>query len=242
MTSETGRPLSTTSELTDEQNIYGENSYPELESLISRVYNKYNSVMLGAYGLSDNRIAKNVLWQLAKVGPLTSKQLSENIKASKGALSAVIKNLRASGIIRITKERGAHGSEPLEVTEEYLGVIRDHIDHVERLIQSVFNVLSEDEKAGLTTSLHKVFDKLDAIGQELATKPKYRLPLGNQSERTSLTPNASEKKQERRFDDQETADPRSGERMAEKAEAVTIIERQTRIVSEIFEKEIHHKR
>ncbi|WP_375274344.1 MarR family winged helix-turn-helix transcriptional regulator [Methylorubrum thiocyanatum] len=214
-------------------------SYVSLDALVGDLARRNAEVMSAAFALSTNRMHQKVLWQLSKFGPKTSKELAEQTQISKGKISEIVNELYQAGIIE--KTQGKRGSEPLHIRKEIRTHFRQHADHVERLVRSAFNVLSDAERQGLHEALSRVLERLNSIGAEINSKPSvYIEPHGS----AVAFPNQQDSGANR--DNAHSTSPDYGgahvdARGSDNGHVIAVIERQARILVETTERITHYK-
>lgn len=214
-------------------------SYISLDGLIGDLAHRNAEVMNAAFALSSNRMNQKVLWHLSKFGPKTSKELAEKTQISKGKISDIVNELYQAGIIE--KTQGKRGSEPLHIRKEIRAHFRQHADHVERLVRSAYNVLSDAERQGLHDALSRVLERLNSIGAEINSKPSVFI-----DPRSSVVAIPSQQGSEANGDHAQSTDPdhdgaRVDARGSDNGHVIAVIERQARILVETTEKITHYK-
>ena len=219
--------------------------YKSLDALIGEISRRNKTVMRSAFALSTNNLHQMVLWKLSKSGPMTSKEIYESTNISKGMISKIIKELYEAGII--TKSSGSNGSEPLDIREDLKDHFRKHADHVERLVRSAFNVLSEEERHSLHHSLSRVLERLNTIGEEIDAKPSTYIELRESSTNPPSThsdaisggtlqceaqkPNQSHNTKNAQAEDHASAEDG----------VIAVLERQTRVLYEVTDRITLHR-
>ncbi|MGN7127379.1 MarR family winged helix-turn-helix transcriptional regulator [Methylorubrum thiocyanatum] len=214
-------------------------SYVSLDALIGDLARRNAEVMSSAFALSSNRMHQKVLWHLSKFGPKTSKELAEKTRISKGKISDIVNELYLAGIIE--KTQGKRGSEPLHIRKEIRVHFRRHADHVERLVRSAFNVLSEEERQGLHEALSRVLARLNSIGAEINSKPSIYIESRG-SVVTLPSPQDSGTNEDNAQSTDSDKDPAHvDERSSDDGHVLAVIERQARILVETTERITHYK-
>jgi DNA-binding MarR family transcriptional regulator len=228
-------------EVSDDQEAGSWANFVELYDMLGKVFRKNHIVINNAFALTKDATAKAVLHRLSKSGPMTQKQLLQEVKTSKGNLSSVVNTLLDNHIIQECEEKGKHGSRPLQIHGDYLEIIQNHANVVERLVKSAFHVLSGKERKVLLSSLERVLDKLNSIDHALSSREMIYLNLEAKPAAAPTEENGADKTQDTQSMQQDKIKKKSRERSAAKGEISKIIERQTRTISEVTETEIHYK-
>lgn len=220
-------------------------SYKSLDALIGEITRRNKTVMRSAFALSTNNLHQMVLWKLSKSGPKTSKEIHEATNISKGMISKIIKELHDAGIV--TKSSGSNGSEPLDIRQDLKEHFRKHADHVERLVRSAFNVLSEEEQHSLHYSLSRVLERLNTIGEEINAKPSTYIELREPSKNlpstgTDTIDGGTWQCETQNRDQSNKAKYAQAEDHASTEDGViSIVERQARFLYEVTEKITFHR-
>ncbi len=227
------------SEGAKEERREGSASYVALDDLLGKVTRKNEEVMNTAFAISHDRLVQKVIWHLSKNRFLTSKQLREKTGASAGAISKVVNVLEGLNVIVRTK--GSHGSEPLHIQDNLREPFKQHADHVQRLVRSAFHVLDENERGALCDMLKRIHDRLDAIGRQISHRPDNYIDLVQPPAKGAVEGKAPDAASGGQSEEREARKPRPGEGPHDASRIVTVIERQTRLISESYERIIYMK-
>lgn len=220
-------------------------NYKSLDALIGEISRRNKTVMRSAFALSTNNLHQMVLWTLSKSGPKTSKEIHDATNISKGMISKIIKELYESGIV--TKSSGSNGSEPLDIREDLKDHFRKHADHVERLVRSAFNVLSEEEQLSLDHSLSRVLERLNTIGEEIDAKPSTYIELRDSSTNLPSTHSDAMGGGTVQTETQEpnqsynSKNAQAEDYTSDEDGVISIIERQARVLFEVTERITLHR-
>lgn len=217
----------------------GSASYAALDNLLGWVTRKNEEVMNSAFAISHDRLVQKVIWHLSKNPFLTSKQLREKTRASAGAISKVVNALEATNVI--TRAKGSHGSEPLHIRDDLREPFKRHADHVQRLVRSAFHVLDENERSVMRDMLQKIHDKLDAIGRQISHRPDNYIDLVQPSVKGAVGGTVPAAASDGQSEERKAGKSRPGEGPHDAGRIVTVIERQTRLISESYERITHLK-
>lgn len=96
-----------------------------------------------------------VLEALYNKGDMNINEIIESILTTSGNMTVVIKNLEKDGLINKTIDPKDKRSSIISITEKGINIIEEMLpSHIEN-INSIFNVLTEDEKITLKNILKK---------------------------------------------------------------------------------------
>ncbi|CAO4139022.1 MarR family winged helix-turn-helix transcriptional regulator [Methylorubrum aminovorans] len=227
------------SESGKEEQPDGSASYAALDNLLGKVSRKNQEVMNSAFAISHDRLVQKIIWHLSKNASLTSKQLREKTGASAGAISKVVNALEERNII--TRTKGSHGSEPLYIRDDLREPFKRHADHVQRLVRSSFHVLDKNERRAMHDVLQRIYDRLDAISRQISCNPDNYIDLVQMPMKGTVERKASAAGSGGQSEEREASKPRASEGPHDAARIVTVIERQTRHITESYEKIIQLK-
>lgn len=119
-----------------------------LERKIANEWNSHNEL-----GFSKSHIL--ILEYLAAEGPKRPSAIAERLKVTTGGVTVLTAKLLKAGFIEKTANESDRRASQIHITEDGLQILYKSREHVEKLFNQLFGMLTEDEIGTLRTIFSK---------------------------------------------------------------------------------------
>ena len=119
-----------------------------LERKIANEWNSHNEL-----GFSKSHIL--ILEYLATEGPKRPSAIAERLKITTGGVTVLTAKLIKAGFIEKTANESDRRASQIHITDEGLQILYKSRDHVEKLFNQLFGMLTEEEISTLRTIFNK---------------------------------------------------------------------------------------